>query len=80
MGRSVFRHGYRGRRAGDRFALYTGQPEERRPTMSEQNDEERDNAADTAGGTDKVDTGGYGGPGPEEEAAAADASKSDDDG
>ncbi|WP_019484014.1 MULTISPECIES: hypothetical protein [unclassified Arthrobacter] len=35
--------------------------------MSEQIDKERDDAAESVGGSDKIDAGGYGGPGPASE-------------
>ncbi|NOJ59358.1 MULTISPECIES: hypothetical protein [unclassified Arthrobacter] len=35
--------------------------------MSEQNDTERDDSEQRVGGSDKIDAGGYGGPGPENE-------------
>lgn len=36
-------------------------------TVSEQNDTERDDSEQRVGGSDKIDAGGYGGPGPENE-------------
>lgn len=35
--------------------------------MSEQSDKERDDAVESVGGSDEIDAGGYGGPGPANE-------------
>ncbi|WP_155849541.1 hypothetical protein [Arthrobacter sp. H20] len=47
--------------------------------MSEQNDQERDDAAESVGGSDEIDAGGYGGPGPENELPDGEKIKSGDD-